>query len=131
MDQETLVDEQIKAGAQFVQNLAQEVPLKAAFWVKPDEVERWRLWIASDRLGDDNLNQNYQTVSRVARAMHHPWLCADDVKLANADDRLVKAVLQAQHEYPGRWPMRFPGRSLKGATAEQLYVYEVPQPFPG
>ncbi len=128
MDPEPLVREQIDAGARLIHELAQSFPIKAAFWVKPSEDDRWRLWVASDQIRDANIREGYQCVVRSSEQLQDPWISPFDVTMANPDDPLVKAVIEASQKNPGKVPMLYNGSNLKGVNIEKLYIYPVPAP---
>jgi hypothetical protein len=124
MDSEPLVRERIEAGARFIKEFALDVPIKAAFWVKPSEEERWRLWVASDQLQD--IGEAYRGVIRSSGQLQDPWFSPFDVKMASPDDPLVKAVFEVQQKYPGKVPMLYNGRLFKGVSVDQVYIYPIP-----
>jgi hypothetical protein len=73
MDQNTLVSEQIEAGAEFLGEFCKCLPVQAAFWFKDSEEGGWYLYVASEQITDENFDQPYGKVGRIVRQMQHPW----------------------------------------------------------
>ena|SRR5438270_7580526 len=129
MDQDPLVTEQIEAGAKFLAEFQKHYPVQAAFWLYDSEDGGWRLYVASDRITDENFHIAYGEAARSGRAIDDPWFDVFRVKLVGADDPLAKAAADAQRSYPTRGPGRFPGR-LFGHGTEGVYLYPQPAATP-
>jgi hypothetical protein len=130
MDQNSLVNEQIEAGAEFLSEFCKYLPVRAAFWLKDSEEGGWYLYVASEQITDENFDVVYGEVGRIVRRMQHPWLGVFQVKVIGADDPLAKAARDLQQRYPRRLPGRFPGRTFGGRSFAEVYLYAVPLPAP-
>src|SRR3954471_24639647 len=102
MDQGPLVIDQIDAGARFLGAFQKYTPVQAAFWLKEGDEGGWSLYVASDKITDDNFDVAYGEVLRIAGEPRHPPFDPFQVKLIGADDPLAKAALDTQRRYPGR-----------------------------
>jgi hypothetical protein len=126
MDQGALVREQIDAGARFLLEFQKPYPVQSAFWVKEGETGDWYLYIASDRITDENFDVVYGEVIRISGLMKDPWFDPFQVKVIGEDDPMAKAVFAAQHNYSGPIPTRFRGRSFGGRSVDEIYLYPSP-----
>lgn len=130
MDQGPLVSEQIDAGARFLGEFQKYVPVQAAFWLKDGEEGKWSLYVVSDQITDDNFDEAYGEIVRIAGIIQDPWFDMFQVKFLGADDRLAKAVADLQQRCRGRIPPRLHGSSLGGVSVAELYIYPLPIPAP-
>jgi hypothetical protein len=128
MDQGPLVSEQITAGARFLREFQQYVPVQVAFWLKDNDDGTWSLYVASDEITDDNFDVAYGEVVRIAGIVRDPGFDPFQVKVIGADHPLAKAVWELQQRYPGR--TRFHGTRLVGVSAAEVYLYPSPIPAP-
>jgi len=125
MDQGALVREQIDAGARFLAEFHRSYPVQLAFWLKNEE-GHWYLYIASDRISDNNFDVAYGEVVRIARALQDPWFDAMQVKVLGTDEPLAKAVADAERRYPRRAIRALGGMTVAWVGIEDLYVYPSP-----
>lgn len=123
MDQTSLVSEEIDAGAELVRRLDKSLPVNAAFWVKDSDGGPWYLYIASDKIHDNDLDVAYQEVLRLAWEMASPYIDAFQVKLVPTSDPLAQAALEINRRFPGRVATRFGGRNFGGMGVDGVYVY--------
>jgi hypothetical protein len=130
MDQGPLVSEQIEAGARFLREFQKYVPVQTAFWLKESESGEWYLYVASDRITDDNFDVAYGEVARIAGAIHDPWFDPFQIKVIGTDDPLAKGVEDLLRLYPGRRPARFRDTTLGGVSVDEVYIYPSPLPVP-
>jgi hypothetical protein len=130
MDQGPLVSEQIDAGARFLGEFQKYAPVQAAFWLKDSEEGGWSLYVASDRISDENTDTGYGEVLRIAGRLEEPWFDPFQVKLIGTNDPLAQAVLDMHRRYPGKMPTRFHGKALGGVNVEEGYIYPRPVPSP-
>lgn len=120
--QELLVDEQIDAGAEFVRDFSEYLPVRAAFWVNPAESEDWFLYIASDEIDDGNRAAAYREVLR--RLHEQPqWLDPFRVKLVSSSDPVARQVVEIRDRYPAKIPTRYHGSSLGGMSIGAACIY--------
>ena len=131
MDQGPLVSEQIDAGEKLAREFSNYVPLLAAFWLKlNDDDHEWYLYLTSDQINDANTRAGYAEVIRLRRLSPSIWIEPDQVKVAGADNRFVKDVVEIQTKYPGHDPIRLRGGRLGGESIDAAYIYPVPVPAP-
>ena len=130
MDQNSLVSEQIEAGAEFLDEFCKYLPVQAAFWLKDSDEGGWYLYVASEQITDENFDVAYGEAGRILRQMQHPWLGMFQVKVIGADDPLAKAALDLQRRYPRRVPGRFPGTTFGGRSVAEVYLYAAPLSAP-
>lgn len=123
-----LVTEQIAAGAELARLFDAYAPVRSAFWVQPQSTGEWLLYLVSDQIDDTNFDLGYDEVIRLLDAKPRGWLDLHQVRVAGVDDRVAKAVLALRAKYPGPGPLRLRDRSLGGEFADEVYVYDLPQP---
>ena len=123
MDQGALVIDQIDAGARFLDEFKKYIPVTTAFWLKESDEGEWSLYIASDKITDDNFDVAYGEVLRIAGKLRDPLFDPFQVKLIGADDPLAAAALDITRRYPGPVATRFHGRVFGGLPVEEVYVY--------
>jgi hypothetical protein len=130
MDQESLVIEEVDAGAEFVSQLEKRLPVKAAFWLKPADGGDWYLYIASDQVAPGNLDPGYREVLRVAQEHPSPYLNPFRVKVIPANHPLSQAASEIHRRFPGRVATRLGNRIFGGIAVEQAYIYPAQIPAP-
>ena len=126
MDSHTLVNEEIEAGAEFVEQFGKTFPVKAAFWVKLHDAEAWNLYVICDELGRLDTRILSAEVLRVAREMQNPVFSPFQVKLAKSSDWVARQAAEIQHRRGlpiGTW---FEGDSLGGMEIDGAYLYPPP-----
>jgi hypothetical protein len=126
MDQGPLVVSQIDAGTKFLGELQTFIPIQSALWVKEQDDGEWSLYVASDKVTDDNFDVAYGEVLRIVGRMGEPQFDPFQVKLIGADDPLAKAALGVSRQLPGRVATRFDGRVFGGLPVEEVYIYPLP-----
>lgn len=131
MDQGPLVIEQIDAGARLATRFGDYATLCAAFWLKESEDGQWYLYLASDQINDGNFDLAYGEVLRLLGRGPHLWLDPFQIKVAGADDPIVKEVVGIQQRYPRNLPTRLRNRMLGGFSVDEVYLYPIPVPVPG
>lgn len=128
MDQGPLVTEQIEAGAKFLAEFGKYVPVQAAFWLKDSEGGEWYLYVASERITDDNFDRAYGEVARITDELQDPNFDPFQVKVIGAEDRLARAAREYQRRFPGKTPPRLRDDIFGGIHVEQAYFYPLPIP---
>jgi hypothetical protein len=89
---EVLVAEDNAAGRNVVEALDKaKFHVEAAFWLYESDRDRWTLWIATPRAGED-LGKAYLRVRQVLDASHRKVLDLPQIRLASPGDRTVRAV---------------------------------------
>jgi hypothetical protein len=123
MGQETLVNEQIDAGEEFLRDFNDYVSIGAAFWINPADSEVWYLYIASTEINDGNIRDVYSEVLRRVGSTRNQWLDAFQIKLLNSSDPLAAEVVEIRHRYPLKIPTRYNGSSIAGLAIDGAYIY--------
>ena len=123
MGQESLVNEQIDAGEEFLRDFNDYVPIAAAFWINPADSEDWFLYIASTEISDANIRAAYGEVLRRIGSKKNQWLDAFQVKLLNSSDPLAAEVIEIRNRYPLTIPTRYNGSSIAGLAIDGAYIY--------
>jgi hypothetical protein len=125
MDQGPLVTDQIDAGAKFLGAFKKHTPVQNAFWLKDSDDGEWSLYVASDKITDDNFDVAYGEVVRIASELQDPFFDPFQVRLIGADDPLAKAASGIRQRYPGRG-VRLQGKVFGDFPACELYLYPSP-----
>ncbi len=128
MVQGPLVIDQIDAGARFLGEFEKYNPVQNAFWLKESDEGEWSLYVASDKITDDNFDVAYGEVLRIAGELRDPLFDPFQLKLIGANDPLAKAALDIHRRYPGRVATHFNGKVFGDLEVQELYIY--PSPIP-
>lgn len=124
MDKEPLVNDQINAGAEFVNQLREQLPVDYALWVKESEERQWSLYIVSSQVDDRNFDVAYGTILQVAGAMTYPKrIDPFQVKIISMDDPVAKAVKDFYERYPAKLATHYGLRHLGNLAIEDAYIY--------
>ena len=124
MGEELLVNEQIDAGADFVRDFNDYVPVSVACWVVPAESDDAFLYIASDDINDSNFDVAYGEVLRRLRGRKSQWLDPFQVKLVNSSDPVAHDAIEVRDRYPAPLGTRYRGSSIGGITIDLAYIYQ-------
>lgn len=122
MDTNLLVENQIADGETLVDRLiAAGVVVRAAFWVKPTDEDRWSLFIATPLFDQVGAIAAYQQVLQVLRTLDEAWISSSDLSLIGENHEWAQAVCDVLREYPNRRATK-PGRpTLRGV--DDVYIY--------
>ncbi|MHC5544688.1 hypothetical protein ACYOEI_41175 [Singulisphaera rosea] len=123
MDEDSLVIDQIEAGAEFVNLFDKQVPVTAAFWAKPADAGQWYLYIASEQIDDEGIGRAYREVLRLAKLHRRSYLDPFQVRLIPAKDPLAQAVLEIHRWSPGKMATRIGNKAFGGMSVEGVYIY--------
>ncbi len=127
MDQSTLVAEQLDAGAEFVERMGKYVPLSAAFWGKRPDDEPM-LYIASEKITDQNFDVAYGEVLRIAAEMQNPNFDPFQVKIIWMNDPMTQDAISICHKFPLKLPTRIARKVFGGRSMDEVYIYPVEVP---
>jgi hypothetical protein len=120
----TLVENQIDDGRKLLDRLAEAgFVVRAACWLKPVEVDRWSLYIATPAVDEKGPLKAYGQVIPVLESLGDEWITSSDVTLVGAKHPIVKEALDILRRYPHRTPIRPPRSVLGGIPIEEVYVY--------
>ena len=123
MGQESLVNEQIDAGKEFIREFSEYVSVAAAFWINPADSEDWFLYVASADINDDNFDVAYGEVLRRVGTNKNQWLDAFQVKLLNSADPLAAKIIEIRDRYPLKTATRYNGSSIAGMAIGGAFIY--------
>ena len=123
MGQESLVNEQIDAGEEFVRDFSEYVSVAAAFWINPADSEDWLLYVASADIDDDNFDVAYGEVLRRVGTNKSQWLDAFQVKLLNSADPLAAEVIGIRDRYLVKTVTHYNGSSIAGMAIGGACIY--------
>jgi hypothetical protein len=124
MDPSTLVESQIDDGRALLAALNREnVPVRAAGWLKPVDEERWSLYIATPLVDEKGPLGAYREVYRVLRTLGPLWLSSSDVKLIGERHPITAGLFDLFQRHPGVAPLRPRHPLPTGLPAEDAYVY--------
>lgn len=125
MDTEPLVDRQIVEGQRLLGLLEEEeIPVRAACWVKPIDKDRWMLYIATPSMDEKGPLEAYRQLTPAFRSLGNGWLTSSDVTLVGEKHPLVKDALEILQRFP-HWTKVKPPRLLFGGIPidDDVYVY--------
>ena len=123
MDTVTLVGNQVNDGLKLLDRLRREqIPVKAACWVKPAEEDRWSLYISTALVDQAGPVAAYRKVYGCLRSLESPWITDSDVKLIGENHPVTRDVLEIVPRYPGRVPARARRPFLGGVAVEEVYI---------
>jgi hypothetical protein len=128
MDKSPLVTEQINAGEWLIREFSKRIPVQAAFWLRERESDQWYLYLASDQINDSNFDRAYGEVARIVHSQQSLWLDPLQVKVVGTDAPVAQAALDEMSKYPGRIPLRHPGRHFGNLSVDEVYIYPLPLP---
>jgi hypothetical protein len=123
MGEELLVNEQIDAGAEFVLDFNDYVPVSVAFWVVSAESDDVFLYISSDGINDSNVDVAYGEVLRKVRGKRSQWLDPFQIKLVNSSDPIAQQATEIRDRYPAPAVTRYGGSSLGGTSIDGACIY--------
>jgi hypothetical protein len=126
MDQGSLVNEQIEAGAKVAAEFDKYAPLAAAFWAKDIEYKDWYLYLASEQINSTNFDLAYGEVVRIFGDKKRPGMDIFQIKVAGLDNPLVKGVCDLQRAYPNVAGSHLWTRRLGEVMVEDAYIYPLP-----
>lgn len=123
MGEELLVTERIDAGAEFVRDFNDYVPVSVAFWVVPAESEDVFLYVASDDIDDRNFDVAYGEVLRKLSGKRSQWLDPFQIKVVNSSDPIAQDAMRIRDRYPAPLVTRYGGSSLGGTSIGGACIY--------
>lgn len=123
MDQGVLVIERIAAGAEFVRELNDQIPVSVACWVIPAESDNQFLYIASDDIDDANIRESYREAACAYQAARSPWLDLFQIKLINTSDPIAQDAIEFRDQFGSTVGTYFRGSSIGGIGIDRAYIY--------
>ena len=125
MDQDTLVEQQIRDGQRLIEDLAGSgFSVAAAGWIKTTDDSQWYLYIASSVVDMEGSSKGYGIVHPLIRKMPAPfWIGPFDVKLIRERDALAVGIHELYQRYPAPLPTWYRQPQLGGVSIEAAYLY--------
>jgi hypothetical protein len=118
-----LVNEQIDAGADFVRDFNDYVPVSVACWIVPADTDDVFLYIASDDIDDSNFDVAYGEVLRKLSGKKRQWLDPFQIKLVNTSDAIAQDAIEIRDRYPAPLVTRYGGSSIGGMSIDGACIY--------
>jgi hypothetical protein len=123
MDSEPLVNDQLEAGATFIDLLRQHYPVEAAFWLKATAEDRWRFYVASAEWDKEVPQEAIVTAFQLIRAMPLPKLDWWPLRLIAANDPLAQSAATYCRLHPSQKPRYERNFWLGRIYADEAYLY--------
>src|SRR5262245_15616266 len=124
MDTVTLVDNRIEEGQRLLDQLEEKgIAVRAACWVKPTDLDRWVLYIATPIWDEKGPLEAYRKLTPVHQSLGNDWLTSSDVTLVGEKHPMVKDAQEILRRFPHRAPIQSPLSLLGGIPVEYVYVY--------
>ena len=121
MGEELLVNETITAGADFVLDFHDYMPVSVACWVIHAESDDVFLYIASDNITDENFDVAYREVLR--KLSGNQWLDPFQIKLVNSSDPIAQDAIEIRNRRTAPLVTRYGGSSIGGTSIDCAYIY--------
>jgi Tfp pilus assembly protein FimV len=99
MDQIPLVNEEIVGGAKFLEEFDKKFPIAAAVWLKRPNVRRWRLYLASAEITDENRREAQQEMVRIGREMPGSFFRPSQLNLMMVNDPIAEKTLDVHQRH--------------------------------
>jgi len=123
MGQNTLVREEIDAGAEFVRRFNEVFPLCAAFWMRAEEWSPQYLYISSEQFTDNNRNEVFRAIAQIAQETNDPNFDLFRVRVLGSDHPMVRDVEKIHLRHPGQKGIHFTGNYLGDTPLDDAYIY--------
>lgn len=122
MAQDLLVnDGQIEAGADFIRAFDDAYSVSAACWIKPQDTERLKLFVASDDIDGHNIFDAYGDLFKTLKP--NEWLDPLQIKLVNTSDPIARDAIKHRDARSANIPMWFNGTYFGGMGIDGAYIY--------
>lgn len=125
MAQESLVMDEIEAGADLIRAMARLHKIGVAFWLREDDEDQRQLYISSDDFDLANRPAAYETLTRLMD--QHPSIFIEplQVNLIGGDDRWAVAAKQFNDRSADRLGTRLRSVAFAGQPIADAYIYPV------
>ena len=124
MDSQTLVGDQIEAGARVVSRVAQAVPLSIAFWVKPADGRRWTLFLVTPDADSLDGRRRVRQAVAAAEAGESVWgPLGLRYQLISPNSAVMQDVTGLHEEFYHYLPFNYKGAMLGDVPIEEAYFY--------
>jgi hypothetical protein len=124
MDTITLVEDKIEDGQGFLDRLEDAgILIKSAGWIKPNDEDRWSLYVATPLLDHNGIIAAYRQVNEVLRSFHNHELNSLDIKLVGEKHPIARDLSRLNERRTGR-SSNLPGAMKIGDLyVDDVYVY--------
>ncbi len=123
MDQIPLVNEEIVGGAKFLEEFDKKYPIAAAVWLKKPDARRWRLYLASAAVTDENRREAHQEMVRIAGEMPGSFFSLLQLNLITIGDSIAQKVLAVYQWHSLPLATVYPVDSFGNLEVEAAYIY--------
>jgi hypothetical protein len=124
MDTDTLVENRIRAGWEFIDRLVENhFDVTAAFWIQASEEGRWFLYIASTAVDEMGPAAAYRDVYSTLQSMPDFSSFRSELKLIGAANPITRDVLEIRQRNATKLPARYHGPQVGNIAIEEAYVY--------
>ncbi len=134
MDQEVVVKEalsggMIDAGAALIRQLDNDAwPVMGAFWYYLSDANRWRLFVASPKVGEEGPQDAYKQIHAALNRLgpSSAQLTLHDITAIDPSNPMVALFRMLVHTGQGGIAgFRFSGNVVNGRVIEDAYVYRM------
>ena len=127
MDRADVVAYRMDDGRKLLDRLMQDgLEVSAAFWMYTNDIERWRLYIASESVNKIGLHASYMIVVLAQKAMPELRIDSFEVSLLNPKRPLAAAMIRRRARIKSFWDCWGEGVQLNGVYVEMAYLYPIP-----
>jgi hypothetical protein len=125
---EYLSPEMIEAGAQLITKLdAMGLPMSAALWLFDDEINEWRLLIASPEREKSGSRSIYEKIQEARRALGDKAAAAPMslITLVDPNQELIRAFREGMPTGEGISRLRFTKRVVNRRYVDDALIYRI------
>lgn len=119
---DTLVIEQIEDGMRLLTQLsAADLDIRAAFWAKPHDDDRWSLYFATSAVNSLGSLGAYRVIFEQLRKLGSTWFSSSDVKVIDEKADIAVTISEIQRRFPDATRLQQP--LLNELPFEEVYIY--------
>jgi len=124
MDTTILVEDHIDAGAELLTRLIDGgFDLLAAFWIKPEGVTYWDLYIVSPTATGGGFGAAFSSVSLTLDQIPGTPIGLSQIRLVDPAKPIAKEAVQLRDRHSRRLPLKLGARQFGGIAIEDGYIY--------
>jgi hypothetical protein len=102
---------------------ADQIPITAAFWVKPTDEDQWSLCVTTPLSNQNARLEGYRQLAHFLESLGNTWLTISDVKLISESDEAIKDVLALRKRFSGWVPNRINLPNPANISIDEMYLY--------
>jgi len=127
MDKTTLVNEYIEEGIRIIESVDQKsLDINAAMWFYLEDLDEWRLFIASPAVDDEGPKVVYSIVQSVLGEAELPFeLTINDISIISPNHHLILLMKKAIKTGHGISGIRFSKNVIDNTLIEDAYIYRM------